>query len=862
MSKEKKDDEGSSIQTFLRIRPSKKPSGYIEINPVEERSLSFSLPHGFKSDYINNTKLKHDFHFNGVIGMDAKQDQVFQKVGVAAVKNALDGFNSTIFAYGQTGSGKTFTITGGPERYADRGIIPRAVSMIYGEFRKRTDVQFKAFISYLELYNEKGYDLLDPSHESKALEDLPKVSILEDEHGSFHLKNLSMNAADTEEDALNLLFMGDTNRAIAETPMNMASSRSHCIFTISMEVRGNGSDRIRRSKLHLVDLAGSERIGKTQSAGSVLTEAKHINSSLFFLEMVIVALHEKATNGRAHIPYRNSMMTSVLRDSLGGNCKTIMIATINPETDHTDESLSTCRFAQRVSLIKNRATVNEDMDPSMVIRRLKSEILALREEIAFLKGEAGEGDILTPSDLEVLKNQVKSYVDDPDPRALLNVGSITLTKMKDAFAIMKNFSLEARAMAKAGGGGAGPISPKPEATAESKDLARQIKDLKSCLLQRDNEIAILVNMVKKGKTQDHIQGAVLSSRDGSRGAGGASPADGSIRMASGGHYDRLGGGGGSAGEEKSSGGDSQSVSMSSTTTTSNPVQRAKSLEQQERERQREREEKIIQRHLFGVAPPEDPTENAAIMDDPGKAFEFFREKSSLSPAIEENKEILRDKYAEAKSLGERANSSRSTISYLKNSIESLRRERALQGMSGDGKEGDGGDAGTPESEQEASHRRAIEQEKVIYKESFEKLRVLKPEIEHIRKILEKGRANLQSQFDQWYNSLLKRDGVVSSKSAAANASMSSYVRTGGQGSVSSATASGNTTALDISMGDASSVVASSKDRLAWGTPPSHGRRSEEKPVSASADAKEDVNEDILAFYQAKDELLKKRQGGR
>jgi kinesin family protein 6/9 len=152
-----------------------------------------------------------------------------------------------------------------------------------------------------------------------------------------------------------------------------------------LESRIAGSDKVRRSKLHLVDLAGSERVGKTNSTGSVLTEAKYINSSLFFLEMVIVALHEKATKGRSHVPYRNSMMTSVLRDSLGGNCKTIMIATINPEAPQTEESLSTCRFAQRVSLIKNKASINEDQDPSLVIRRLKSEVLNLREEIAYLK---------------------------------------------------------------------------------------------------------------------------------------------------------------------------------------------------------------------------------------------------------------------------------------------------------------------------------------------------------------------------------------------------------------------------------------------------------------------------------------------
>ena len=146
-----------------------------------------------------------------------------------------------------------------------------------------------------------------------------------------------------------------------------------------------GSDKVRRSKLHLVDLAGSERVAKTNSSGDRMTEAKYINTSLFFLEMVIVALYEKATKGRSHVPYRNSMMTSVLRDSLGGNCKTIMIATINPEALHTEESLSTCKFAQRVSLIKNKALLNEETDPSVLIKRLKEELLNAREEIAFLK---------------------------------------------------------------------------------------------------------------------------------------------------------------------------------------------------------------------------------------------------------------------------------------------------------------------------------------------------------------------------------------------------------------------------------------------------------------------------------------------
>jgi kinesin family protein 6/9 len=155
-----------NIQTFLRIKPSKKPSGYFcpdDIDP--DTAMAVRLPDDFRAEYVDNSKLNHKFQFNGVLGMNATQDEVFKKVGVAAIQNALQGFNSTIFAYGQTGSGKTFTLTGGPETYSDRGIIPRAINMIFGESRNRTDLQFKIYVSYLELYNEQGYDLLDPSHE-------------------------------------------------------------------------------------------------------------------------------------------------------------------------------------------------------------------------------------------------------------------------------------------------------------------------------------------------------------------------------------------------------------------------------------------------------------------------------------------------------------------------------------------------------------------------------------------------------------------------------------------------------------------------------------------------------------------------
>lgn len=326
----------SNIRIFLRVKPSKKPSGFFTWDE-DASEMKYNIPKDIAAGLINNSRTSYKFRFDSVIGMEAKQTEVFDRVGRPCIDNALNGFNSTVFAYGQTGSGKTFTITGGAERYEDRGLIPRALSMVFDEVKKNPSRQILVHVSYLEIYNNQGYDLLDPNHEStKTLEDLPKVSMLEDEDGNCHLRNLSMHLVHSEEDALNLLFLGDTNRAVSETPMNLASSRSHCIFTVSLETRRSGSEVVLRSKLHMVDLAGSERAHKTGARGQLLREATYINTSLHYLEMVIVALHEKNTKGRMHIPYRNSMLTSVLRDSLGGNCKTVMVATVSPEKEQTD----------------------------------------------------------------------------------------------------------------------------------------------------------------------------------------------------------------------------------------------------------------------------------------------------------------------------------------------------------------------------------------------------------------------------------------------------------------------------------------------------------------------------------------------
>uniref|UniRef100_A0A667XYY4 Kinesin-like protein n=1 Tax=Myripristis murdjan TaxID=586833 RepID=A0A667XYY4_9TELE len=430
-------------------------------------SLEFVVPKDVADGFVNNKRESYKFRFQKVFDQAANQEEIFETIAKPVADSVLAGYNGTIFAYGQTGSGKTFTITGGAEHYSDRGIIPRTLSYLYQRFSQDSSMLYTTHISYLEIYNEVGYDLLDTRHEASRLEDLPKVVIMEDPDQNIHLRNLSLQQSANEEEALNLLFLGDTNRMIAETPMNQASTRSHCIFTVHLCGREPGSATLRRSKLHLVDLAGSERVGKTGVGGQLLTEAKYINLSLHYLEQVIIALSEK---NRSHIPYRNSMMTSVLRDSLGGNCMTTMIATVSVDRMNLGESISTCRFAQRVALIKNEALLNEELDPALLITRLRREIQSLKEELSMVSGER-RNDQLTEEEIQKLEMVLKAFLDDPDPEVTLSLGP-DMRKIQHCFSLLKVLCLSASSEAQTQG------SPRPS------DLTR----LKEMLKQRDSEI--------------------------------------------------------------------------------------------------------------------------------------------------------------------------------------------------------------------------------------------------------------------------------------------------------------------------------------------------------------------------------------
>nr|CAD7395175.1 unnamed protein product [Timema poppensis] len=433
------------------------------------------IPYKNQDNFICNKNESHLFRFCKLFDQYVDQKDVFENVAKPVLESVLKGYNGTVFAYGQTGSGKTFTITGGTNEYEKRGVIPRAIQHIFQAIQSSQESLYTLYVSYLEIYNECGYDLLNPKHDMARLEDLPRVTLLEDTKGNLHLRHLNVHSVRSEEEALNLLFLGDTNRTIAETPMNLASSRSHCIFTLHVIANSTKSSKVRSSKMHFVDLAGSERVHKSGLAGKTLTEARNINLSLHFLEQVIIALGDIR---RHHIPYRNSMMTSVLRDSLGGNCLTAMIATLSLDRRNIEETLATCRFAQRVALVSNEASPNEERDPLQEITLLKAEIQRLSSQLALhtneqLTEELSEGEVNECRDL------VSKFLTD-SPRASTIPVPPDLRKIQLCFKLLRDRNV-----------------PPPGVVREGK--SGDVEKYVELVRQRDVEISVLISLLKKEK---------------------------------------------------------------------------------------------------------------------------------------------------------------------------------------------------------------------------------------------------------------------------------------------------------------------------------------------------------------------------
>lgn len=287
---------------------------------------------------------------------------MFQDVAKDVADSCIQGYNGTIFAYGQTGSGKTFTMQGPVTEESTsfnilRGIIPRSIEHIFLEIQEQersSNVTFMIKCSFIEIYNECLYDLLTNLNNASNV-----CYLREDLKKGVYIENCVEEIVSTSEEALKLFLRGVSMRHVSATSMNHESSRSHAIFTlyISSKREESGIIDYRESRFNLVDLAGSERQGLTGTAGIRLKEAGNINKSLLALSNVINALAE-ISNGRSrHVHYRDSKLTFLLKDSLGGNSKTKLIANISPASNCLSESLSTLRFAHRVKQIKNNVSV-------------------------------------------------------------------------------------------------------------------------------------------------------------------------------------------------------------------------------------------------------------------------------------------------------------------------------------------------------------------------------------------------------------------------------------------------------------------------------------------------------------------------
>jgi len=320
------------------------------------------------------------FAFDSVYDWNSTQEDIYKETVFSIVDSVIEGYNGTIFAYGQTGTGKTHTMQGQSEPKELRGIIPRAFEQVFQQIEGMPNEQFLVRVSFLELYNEEIRDLLANNPKNKLeLREKPDVGVYVQDLISFPVQSV--------EEMHQKLNIGSKNRAVAATKMNQGSSRSHSLFTITVEASSIGPDgqqHIRMGKLNLVDLAGSERQSKTQATGGNLIEAININQSLTTLGNVISALvSSKAT----HIPYRDSKLTRLLQDSLGGNTKTVMIANIGPADWNFDETLSTLKYAHRAKSIKNKPKINEDPKDAM-LREFQDEISKLKAQLEQFQGGA------------------------------------------------------------------------------------------------------------------------------------------------------------------------------------------------------------------------------------------------------------------------------------------------------------------------------------------------------------------------------------------------------------------------------------------------------------------------------------------
>eukprot|EP00923_Selenidium_pygospionis_P029390 GHVN01052374.1.p1 GENE.GHVN01052374.1~~GHVN01052374.1.p1 ORF type:complete len:680 (+),score=85.29 GHVN01052374.1:974-3013(+) len=368
----------------------------VRIKPEGEQAKGFEVS-GNNLTFATEGR-SETFSFDEIYGKEVGQKEVFERAALQTTENCLEGYNGTIFAYGQTGSGKTYTMQG---LETERGIIPRAIEHLFGQLSRLSsggDKDFECRCSYIEIYNEVVYDLLGTGQACNLREDIRR---------GVYVDGCTYKAIESSSEALAMFTAGAANRHVGATCANHESSRSHAVFTIFLCVRrGTGLVDMRHSQFNLVDLAGSERQQSTKTTGKRLKEAGCINKSLFALGNVINSLVEVSGGHLQYVHYRDSKLTFLLRDSFGGNAKTLLIANITLSGQNVSETISTLKFAQRAKLIRNKAVLNAAVEGT--IDELKAEVTRLRAQ-TLAGGPDTKGGMLVDMALQRQREVERNY---------------------------------------------------------------------------------------------------------------------------------------------------------------------------------------------------------------------------------------------------------------------------------------------------------------------------------------------------------------------------------------------------------------------------------------------------------------------
>ena len=384
--------KSSNVKVFCRIRPENEKEHStglgICLEPTSQNSLkiivdNLNINTGIKENYTE--KSSQDFTYDKVFPSDTNQKTIFDIVAKPLITAAFEGINGTLFCYGQTSSGKTYTMEGIPTDNNLMGVIPRMMQLIFDTINSGSpDIEFSVKCQYYQIYNEKIQDLIDTRKTDLA--------IREDKNKGIWVEDCTEEYVESEQEMFNFFQNGASNRAVASTKMNALSSRSHSLFAVIIYQRNIITESSKTGKIYFVDLAGSEKMSKAGIEGnSMLKEAQNINKSIMTLGMVINAL----TKNAKHVPYRDSKLTRVLQESLGGNSLTNLIINCSPSMSNQTETLSTLRFGQRAKLIKNKVVANTQQSVKELMMKLKQaedKIKELEEIIGGGKVDGTEDD--------------------------------------------------------------------------------------------------------------------------------------------------------------------------------------------------------------------------------------------------------------------------------------------------------------------------------------------------------------------------------------------------------------------------------------------------------------------------------------